>query len=573
MKRFILPLALAILTLSGCLAPDLPPVPEVNSDFKPPETTSKPQAFITETNPLFTGGANYSRLPEAEFFVDDLEVIPEADDEIDADLYADSDSRWYELSGRYDFPILYSDYSLLSLGAYAASTLTENDFRYAKYRLRLGGADYAVNNLVFGEADAAIAGKLTSEQMDIVNSAEGFELGAEIIGYTGLVFFTDPTNEIESVSVDFLRRIYTGEIENWAKIGGEDRAIMPFQHNDESSAQFYMEYSFMDRTEMIPPQTASVFIDDETVRVTAEYKNLPGAIGYAIYSQVIREQESAGNIKILSVNGVKPTPETLRDGSYPVASETYLYYNAENAGAKTLADWFASKEGQTAVVRAGYYPVSDIPLLPENKAYKAIGTGIPKSEGAAFSGKYSYFTNLSNGGIDFLGDSALTNEVNAWISKKANGSDDTLIMSTIINGYLSVTVVSDEYENDRVFPTAVWDIIGKRKIENFSDLFYKDSDYSLTLGIAAATALEEDYAEYNGLEKTDFVGFAGEIAEDTFGTEQFTLYGETAYFTDWVRITFSLQYDLNSVVSGYRNFDDALTEGNTVYDKEFASVL
>jgi hypothetical protein len=573
MKRFILPLALAILTLTGCLAPDLPSVPEVNSDFKPPETTSKPQAFITETNPLFTGRESDPRITDGEFILDDLELFPEADDESDADLYADSDSRWYELSGQYAFPILYSEDNLLSLGTYAASGLTGNDYLYSKYHLHIGSSDYAVNNLLFGDADAAMLRKLTPEQEQTVFYEKTFELGSQKIGYTGLVFFTDPTNEIENVSADLLRRIYSGEIKNWADLGGEDRAINPFQNDDESSAQFYMEYSFMNGTQMIPPQKAAAYSEgNEEYQSVAEYKNLPGAIGYAIYSQVLREQANAGNIKLLSVNGVKPTPETLRDGSYPIASETYIYYDANNTGAKTLADWFVSKEGQTAVVRAGYYPVSEIALLPENKAYKAIGTGAPKSESAPFTGKSAHFTNLSNGEIDFLHDKALEKEINAWILDKADGSENILTLSSIENGYLSVKIMADNYKNDREYPTAVWDIIGKRKIKNFSDLFYKDSDYSLTLGIAAASSIEMDYIG-NSREKTDFVGFAGEIEEDAFGTGNFTVYGESAYYTDEINIVFTLEYDLNSVVCGYRNFDDALADGYSAYDSEFANVF
>jgi phosphate transport system substrate-binding protein len=584
MKKTLAALLTAVLLLSGCLAPDLPDIPEVNSGYTPPATTI-PQALGTETNAPFTSGRDFTRLNEPEFEMEELEIVEEEDfdfdfdaylEDEDADLFAAPRSDWYKMSGNYSFPILYTDESLMSLSAYAASKLTVNSFLYCKYQMRIGSSEYAVNNLMYGEAEIALADKLTYEQKNESYNTPGFTLGEKKIGYAGLVFVTDPTNELENVTSDQLRRIYSGEITNWSKVGGADRAIVPYQQNSESSAQFFMEYDFMGYTPLMLPTQATVIIDDEPTKVPAEYKNLPGSIGFCIYSPLVESLEEAGLIKTLSVDGKKPSPETFYDGSYPHLVEAYAYYNAaaESKDGERLAEWFLSQEGQTAIVKAGYYPAAAVDDLAQNKVYLPIGTGKEKPAGFGFPDRYSYYANLTEGGIDFLRDKALTREINAWITKNSGGADDRVVMSTIINGYLSVAIISSSYDPERDYATAVWDIIEKKKIKNYSDLFYKDTDFSLTLSICVATALEEDYADYGGLKKTDFAGgFAGEIEEDGFNTEYFTLKGESAYFTDSATIDFALMYDYNSVVSEYRNFDNELAENESAHDENFAEAV
>jgi ABC-type phosphate transport system substrate-binding protein len=584
MKKTLAALLTAIALLSGCLAPELPDIPEVNSDYKPPVTTV-PQALATETNAPFTSRRDFTRLNEPEFEMDELEIIEEEDFDFDfdeyleeetADLFAATNSSWYKMSRNYNFPVLYADDSLLSLSAYAASILTNNSFLYCKYQLRIGSSEYAVNNLMYGEAEIALADELTYEQKNEARDVSGFTLGEKKIGYAGLVFITDPTNKIENITSDHLRRIYSGEITNWAQVGGNDRAITAYQQNDESSAQFFMEYEVMGYTPLMNPTQATVFYDDEEIKVPAEYKNLPGSLGFCIYSPLVENLAEAGIIKVLSVDGVNPSPETFEDGSYPLLTTAFAYYNASatSTDGEKLAEWFLSKEGQEAVVKAGYYPASAVGDLAQNEVYRPIGTGKEKPAGNAFPAKYAFYANLTEGGIDFLSDKALTNEINAWIARNSGGADDAVVMSTIINGYLSVAVISTNYDSDRYNPTAVWDIIEKKKIKNYTDLFYKDTDFSLTLAICTATALEEDFAHFGGLKKTDFAGgFAGEIEEDGFNTDSLTLYGETAYFTDRVTIDFALLYDYNSVVSEYRNFDDELAENELAHDEYFSDLM
>ena len=75
------------------------------------------------------------------------------------------------------------------------------------------------------------------------------------------------------------------------------------------------------------------------------------------------QKRSNGQIRLLALNGVFPTKETIRDGSYPIASEFYAV-TASPVGmappqetdetVRGFLDWILSEQGQTIIEETGY---------------------------------------------------------------------------------------------------------------------------------------------------------------------------------------------------------------------------
>ena len=102
------------------------------------------------------------------------------------------------------------------------------------------------------------------------------------------------------------------------------------------------------------------------IRQVAAYRNYKNAIGYSFryYATVM---DSSDEIKLLALNGVSPTKETIRDGSYPIASEFYAV-TASKTGqpspyesgfesdkdVKDFIDWILSPQGQQLIEKTGY---------------------------------------------------------------------------------------------------------------------------------------------------------------------------------------------------------------------------
>ena len=94
-----------------------------------------------------------------------------------------------------------------------------------------------------------------------------------------------------------------------------------------------------------------------------------GWVGYAF------ADENADTVKMLEVDGgdgcVAATPETIADGSYPIARDLYIYVNTDNAAANpalaAFVDAFLSDAGISAVTEADYVAL-DADALAETRA-------------------------------------------------------------------------------------------------------------------------------------------------------------------------------------------------------------
>jgi phosphate transport system substrate-binding protein len=87
----------------------------------------------------------------------------------------------------------------------------------------------------------------------------------------------------------------------------------------------------------------------------ADYKSRPSSIGFSFrfyLAGMIRNPD----IKQLSVNGIVPTAENIRNGSYPIIAPVYAvtYKDNPNENVARLIDWILSDEGQYIIEETGY---------------------------------------------------------------------------------------------------------------------------------------------------------------------------------------------------------------------------
>ena len=93
------------------------------------------------------------------------------------------------------------------------------------------------------------------------------------------------------------------------------------------------------------------------VESVSAYKNHRNAVGFSFrfYCTALIK---GFDVKLLAVNGVHPTVESIENGTYPLASSFYAVTRSD-ADQNTLAllDWICGPQGQTLVEKAGYTPL------------------------------------------------------------------------------------------------------------------------------------------------------------------------------------------------------------------------
>jgi ABC-type phosphate transport system substrate-binding protein len=86
----------------------------------------------------------------------------------------------------------------------------------------------------------------------------------------------------------------------------------------------------------------------------------PQGIGYAVYyyATVMFPHE---NVKLIAVDGVQPTSETIASREYPLWTEVYVVVRANDLlpgrTVELLRDWLLTEEGQTVIAESGYVPI------------------------------------------------------------------------------------------------------------------------------------------------------------------------------------------------------------------------
>jgi len=179
------------------------------------------------------------------------------------------------------------------------------------------------------------------------------------IGAEAFVFFVHKDNPIDNLTTEQIQGIYSGEITNWKQVGGKNEKIAAFQRNQGSGSQSMLE-RFMGDTPIMeaPTEMVSDLMSGIAERVS-NYKSKSGSIGFSFryYMEGIIQNP---DIKLLSVDGVAPTPENIKNGSYSIVTPVYAvtYEENTNENVDKLLDWILSEEGQYILEETGYVGVA-----------------------------------------------------------------------------------------------------------------------------------------------------------------------------------------------------------------------
>ena len=223
----------------------------------------------------------------------------------------------------------------------------------------------AYEKLIKDEVDLILVTEPSEEELELAKQ-QGVELEVIPVVKEGFVFYVNAKNKIENLTTEQIQKIYAGEITNWKELGGSDEKIIPYQRPTNSGSQTGMLSLVMkDYKLMESPKENLVETMEEIINLVSDYKNGTNAIGYSYYYYATTmfktiDETVASNIKLLSVNGIKPENKTIQDSTYPHTTAYYIVINkedGEDSASRKLANEFLSERGQKVAEQAGYVPV------------------------------------------------------------------------------------------------------------------------------------------------------------------------------------------------------------------------
>ena len=246
--------------------------------------------------------------------------------------------------------------------AFAQAVFPESD-DYVPFHstVECNGTIDAYQRLINGEVDMIFAAAPSQAQLEASEHA-GMELHMTPIGSEAFVFFVNSKNPVTGLTVEQVRGIYTGAITNWSQVGGRRQSIRPFQRAENSGSQSALQRLMGDLPLIEPEEEDRVAGMGGIIREVASYRNYRNAIGFS-FRYYATEMVRNGDIRLLALDGVEPTKETIRDSTYPISSYFYAVTAApigkpapeeRNETMAAFLNWILSPQGQTLVEETGY---------------------------------------------------------------------------------------------------------------------------------------------------------------------------------------------------------------------------
>ena len=171
-----------------------------------------------------------------------------------------------------------------------------------------------------------------------------------VLAYDGIAIIVHPDNPVSDLSVEQIAKLYTGEITNWKDVGGNDAEVVLIGREAASGTRDGFE-SITGTKDACQYRQELTSTGDVITTVSQN----PDAIGYASLAAL------KDTVKALTVGGVAPSEDTVKDGSYVIQRPFVLVTKTGetlSANAQKFFDFALSAEAAQYITSAGAVPVN-----------------------------------------------------------------------------------------------------------------------------------------------------------------------------------------------------------------------
>ncbi len=210
-----------------------------------------------------------------------------------------------------------------------------------------GGTGTGLSQIAAGAVDIGNS-DIFAEEREGIDASQLVDHRVAIVGITPIV---TPGVGVTDLSMEELRGIFTGKYSNWSELGGKDLPIVVLNRAKGSGTRATFDKWVLAGEESIITQEQE---SNGTVRQIVA--STPGTISYVSFSYVNED------VKALSIDGVKPTPENVATNAWVIWAYEHMYTNGEPTGlTKEFLDYMLSEDVQGNLIEAlGYIPSTDM---------------------------------------------------------------------------------------------------------------------------------------------------------------------------------------------------------------------
>ncbi len=223
-----------------------------------------------------------------------------------------------------------------------------------------GGSGTGIAALINGTVDIANASRQIKEEERESALANGSEPVEFVIARDAIAVIVHLDNPVDHLTLQQISDIYSGKINNWSEVGGEDRPIVRLSRETNSGTHVY----FLEEVIRLGEKENTTLFSRDTLLlpssegIGAEIRQNPNAIGYDGLGYVTEEMKVIGIARGPGEEFIFPSQETVNSGEYPIARDLYMYTNGQPEGAVAdYLNWILSPDAQMIVSELGFVPI------------------------------------------------------------------------------------------------------------------------------------------------------------------------------------------------------------------------
>jgi phosphate transport system substrate-binding protein len=211
------------------------------------------------------------------------------------------------------------------------------------------GSTTGIAAIIDGTAQIGMSSRRAKPAEVAAASGKGVNLKPTIVAYDGIAVILNSANPIKSLTKKQVEQIFTGDVTDWSAVGGSGGKISIYTRNTSSGTYSDFKELAMKKRDYAP--SSQKMAGNE--QIASEVGKNPNGAGYVGLAYT-----KAGGIKVMPIDGVLPSVQTVLGKTYPYARPTFYYTNGEPGGlAKEFLDFTIGPAGQKIVTQVGFVPI------------------------------------------------------------------------------------------------------------------------------------------------------------------------------------------------------------------------
>lgn len=223
-----------------------------------------------------------------------------------------------------------------------------------------GGSGQGLSDVKDGKAQIGRSDVFAEEKLDADAAAKLEDHTVAVVGMGPIV---NAKVDVDNLTTDQLKGIFTGAITDWSQVGGTAGKIQVVERKAGSGTRATFENAVL-KGEKAPDSFAPVAEEDSSGTVVEKIQATEGAISYLAFSYFDETK-----FKALKVDGVEPTAENVCSGKFNIWAYEHMYTakDADDA-TKAFIDFMMSDDVQGSLVEEeGFIPASDMKVQKDAK--------------------------------------------------------------------------------------------------------------------------------------------------------------------------------------------------------------